>query len=98
VKEGDSVTLHSNFTNIQITDTILWMFGPQEILIAEILRIHVFVFGYSNGTFIERLMLDSQIGDLTIKNTSTEISGVYKLQIINTSLTCWSFNVTFIGE
>ncbi|XDV22541.1 hypothetical protein PO909_027418, partial [Leuciscus waleckii] len=95
VKEGDSVALHSNFTNIQIKDQILWMFGPHDILIAEILKIHVYIYGYDNGTFIERLLLDSQIGDLTIKNTSKEISGAYKLWIINKSSTCLSFNVTF---
>ncbi|XP_048038539.1 opioid-binding protein/cell adhesion molecule homolog [Megalobrama amblycephala] len=95
VKEGDSVTLHSNFTNIQLKDQILWMFGPREFLIAEILKTHVYIFGYDdNGRLIDRLQLDSQTGDLTITNTSKEISGVYKLQINNESSTCWSFNVT----
>lgn len=98
MKEGDSVTLHSNFTNIQIKDQILWMFGPHKILIAEIFKLHVYIFGYGNGTFIERLLQDSQTGDLTIKNTSKEISGVYKLRIVNKSSTCLSFNVTFSGE
>ncbi len=36
VKEGESVTLHTGFTEIQIYDFITWMFG--ETVIAEIYK------------------------------------------------------------
>ncbi|XP_067271127.1 carcinoembryonic antigen-related cell adhesion molecule 20 [Pseudorasbora parva] len=92
VEDGSSVTLQNHFKNIQ--DQILWLFGSREIFIAEILKKQVDIFGYDNETFIDRLGLDSTTGDLTIKNISKEISGVYKLQINNNISTCWSFNVT----
>ncbi|XP_016115477.1 titin-like [Sinocyclocheilus grahami] len=85
VMEGDAVTLDSNFTDLQMEDQILWMFGPRERLIAEILNKHVYLFGYDSGRSIDRLLLDSQTGDLDITNTNKTISGIYKLQI-NTHL------------
>jgi len=32
VMEGDSVTLHTNLSEILNDDTILWLFGPKESL------------------------------------------------------------------
>ncbi|XP_056615262.1 V-set and immunoglobulin domain-containing protein 1-like [Triplophysa dalaica] len=80
VMEGDSVTLHTNLTEIQRRDQILWMFGPQETRIAEIYKqsIHMFV---SSERFRDRLKLDSQTGSLTITNIRITDSGLYKLQI-----------------
>ncbi len=38
VMEGDSVTLHTDLTEIQNDDTILWLFGPKESVISQITR------------------------------------------------------------
>uniref|UniRef100_A0A672KUV9 Ig-like domain-containing protein n=1 Tax=Sinocyclocheilus grahami TaxID=75366 RepID=A0A672KUV9_SINGR len=92
--EGDAVTLDSNFTDLQMEDQILWMFGPRERLIAEILNKHVYLFGYDSGRSIDRLLLDSQTGDLDITNTNKTISGIYKLQINSKHFKCSGFNVT----
>ncbi|XP_065099272.1 CD48 antigen-like [Paramisgurnus dabryanus] len=81
VLEGDSVTLHTDITEIQRHDQILWMFGPKETRIAEIYKQGIDMFN-SNETFGHmRLLLDSQSGSLTIKNIRTEHTGLYKLQI-----------------
>ncbi|KAL1251622.1 hypothetical protein QQF64_019418, partial [Cirrhinus molitorella] len=97
VMEGDSVTLRSNFTDIQMQDQIMWLFGPQETPLAEILLKNVSIFGYENGRFIERILLDPQTGDLTITDTSKvckAISGIYKLQINSQLSRCNGFSVT----
>ncbi|XP_073718445.1 uncharacterized protein [Misgurnus anguillicaudatus] len=79
VMEGDSVTLHTDITQIQSRDQIVWMFGPQETRIAEIYqeRLHM---DDSNEIFGDRLKLDSQTGSLIITNITTTNSGIYKLQ------------------
>ncbi len=38
VMEGDSVTLHTDLTEIQNDDTILWMFGFKGLVISQITR------------------------------------------------------------
>ncbi|XP_073717870.1 uncharacterized protein [Misgurnus anguillicaudatus] len=81
VMEGESVTLYTNFTEIQQRDHILWMFGPQETRIAELYKQSIDMFD-SNKTFgHKKLLLDSQSGSLTIKNIRTEHTGLYRLQI-----------------
>ncbi|KAK7126589.1 hypothetical protein R3I94_017926 [Phoxinus phoxinus] len=94
VMEGDSVTLHSNFTDIQKEDEILWMYGSEKNLIAEIFKNIVSLYDCNNGTFQKRLLLDSQTGHLTITNTSKEICGYYKLQNDSIPSRCWGFNIT----
>ncbi|XP_065099259.1 uncharacterized protein [Paramisgurnus dabryanus] len=78
--EGDSVTLHTDITDIQSQDHILWVFGPQEARIAEIYKKSTDMFD-SNKTFGERLLMNNQTGSLTIRNIRTEHTGLYKLQI-----------------
>ncbi len=34
--EGDSVTLHTNLSDLLNDDTILWMFGPKDSLVSQI--------------------------------------------------------------
>ncbi|XP_073717865.1 CD48 antigen [Misgurnus anguillicaudatus] len=81
VTEGDSVTLHTNFTEIQQRDYIVWMFGPKEIRIAELYKQSIDMF-HSNKIFEnQRLLLDNQTGSVTIRNIRNEHSGLYKLQI-----------------
>ncbi len=82
--EGDSVTLHTDVTELQRDNVILWTFGPQNTHIAKINRVHNETF--HNGAderFRDRLKLDSQTGSLTISNISTEHNGLYKVEIVN---------------
>ncbi|XP_051977619.1 natural killer cell receptor 2B4-like isoform X2 [Xyrauchen texanus] len=94
VMEGDSVTLHTDVTEIQRNDQILWMFGPQETRIAEIYK-HDIDMHESNETFGDKLQLDDQTGSLIIRNIRIKHSGLYKLQIISNRGNSYKrFNVT----
>ncbi|XP_016382687.1 uncharacterized protein LOC107719715 [Sinocyclocheilus rhinocerous] len=92
---GQSVTLHSG---VEEYHQISWMLGPQDRNIAKCR-------GNTDGTrsceiderLRDRLKIDSQTGSLTIINISTELTGLYKLQIIDSSSKKSSykqFNVT----
>ncbi|XP_051727102.1 uncharacterized protein LOC127500185 isoform X2 [Ctenopharyngodon idella] len=85
--EGDSVTLN---TEVQKYMLIQWMFGSTRI--AEIDRLT-----QTNSTYDERfrdrLKLD-QTGSLTITNTRTTDSGLYKVIVISKETSYMSFNVT----
>ncbi|XDV11503.1 hypothetical protein PO909_000434 [Leuciscus waleckii] len=84
VKEGDSVTLNSDLTEMKDDDVIQWTFGDKNTLIAEINIMDDRITVYDDvldGRFRDRLKLDKQTGSLTITNTTTELEGGYKLQI-----------------
>ncbi len=93
LNEGDSVTLNPD-TEIQRDDLILWMFGAQDHLIAQIRG--ETVERYDDGVnkrFRDRLKLD-KTGSLTIRNIRTEHTGHYKLLIISSRGTlCKKFKV-----
>ncbi|XDV24129.1 hypothetical protein PO909_028388 [Leuciscus waleckii] len=82
--EGDSVTLNSDITEMMDDDLILWRFGNENTVIAEINVLDDSMTVYDDvpdGRFRDRLKLDDQTGSLTITNTRTEHAGVYKLQM-----------------
>ncbi|XP_042605430.1 uncharacterized protein LOC109107503 [Cyprinus carpio] len=81
VTEGDSVTLKSGVTEIQTDDEIEWWFSERQI--AKISRDDggISLSVKPDGSFKDRLQLDSQTGDLKISNIRTTDSGEYKLQI-----------------
>ncbi len=83
VKEGESVTLKTD-AEIRRDDQILWVFGPQETLIAGIKSEtrEITTFDGADGRFRDKLKLD-KTGSLTITNITTEHIGVYKLQTIS---------------
>ncbi|KAL0160797.1 hypothetical protein M9458_044522, partial [Cirrhinus mrigala] len=76
VMEGDSVTLHTDNTELQRDNEIEWRFG--NIRIARVIGDSL---TYNDERFRDRLKLD-QTGSLTITNTKTTESGLYKLSTI----------------
>ncbi|XP_050959984.1 uncharacterized protein LOC127161338 [Labeo rohita] len=101
VKAGESVDLLSGKTNIQKDDEILWMFGKERMLLAEIkTKLKIFqTYDGDDGKFKDRLKLDQQTGSLIIKNSRTTDSGVYRMQIINKGAAIYNtFYVTVRGE
>ncbi|XP_051745243.1 uncharacterized protein LOC127509922 isoform X2 [Ctenopharyngodon idella] len=99
VMEGDSVTLHTNLTEVLNDDTILWLFGPKDLLISQIRRKDDLtpVFFTDDAGFRGRLQVDQKTGSLTIRNTRIRHSGQYKLTISREMTTTKIFNVTVIG-
>ncbi|ROL46198.1 SLAM family member 5 [Anabarilius grahami] len=82
--EGDSVDLNTNLTEIDDDDLILWRFGTDITLIAEINVPDNSMTVYDDvldGRFRDRLKVDHQTGSLTITNTTTEHDGYYELKI-----------------
>ncbi|CAM4659276.1 unnamed protein product [Leuciscus chuanchicus] len=99
VMEGDSVTLHTNLTEILKDDTILWLFGPKDSLLSQITRMVDLtpVFFTDDARFRGRLQVDQKTGSLTIRNTRITHSGQYKLTISSKKTTTKIFNVTVSG-
>ncbi|XP_052407119.1 uncharacterized protein LOC127952546 [Carassius gibelio] len=99
VMEGDSVTLHTNLSELLNDDTILWMFGPKDYLISQIKRKHdLTTFFVTNDAGIGgRLQVDQKTGSLTITNTRIRHSGQYKLTISRAKTTTKTFDVTIMG-
>ncbi|XP_016344350.1 SLAM family member 9-like [Sinocyclocheilus anshuiensis] len=96
VMEGDSVTLHTDLTEIHEDDQIVWTFEAENSLIAEINRA-AGIFNTSDGPderFRDRLKLDLQTGSLTITNTTTQHAGLYKLEIRGAILSSQTSNVS----
>ncbi|XP_067246748.1 coxsackievirus and adenovirus receptor homolog [Chanodichthys erythropterus] len=97
VMEGDSVTLHTNLTEIQTDWELKWKI-QDDTIIAEIdgeTNIMT-VPGNKNG-FEGRLKLNKTTGSLTITNIKTTDSGVYKLKISGKNLAESEFSVTVRG-
>ncbi|KAL0161104.1 hypothetical protein M9458_044829, partial [Cirrhinus mrigala] len=89
VMEGESVTLET-VAEIKKDYLILWLFGDVELLTGIAMfrgeTGRIFTYAYvAGGIFKDRLELDETTGSLTIRNTRTAHSGIYKLQIISSS-------------
>ncbi|XP_016408613.1 uncharacterized protein LOC107740633 isoform X2 [Sinocyclocheilus rhinocerous] len=99
VIEGDSVTLHTNLTEILNDDTLLWVFGPKGFVISQITRKKDLTsfFVTDDVGFRDRLQVDQITGSLTIRNTRIRHSGQYKLTVSREKTTTKTFNVTVIG-
>ncbi len=101
VIEGNSVTLDSDLTEIHEDDDILWKFGADNSLIAEINRAKKIFFTYDDvldGRFRDRLKLDDQTGSLTITNITSENDGHYELEIDGPMWSTKTFSVSVYGE
>uniref|UniRef100_A0A672LD31 Immunoglobulin domain-containing protein n=1 Tax=Sinocyclocheilus grahami TaxID=75366 RepID=A0A672LD31_SINGR len=84
VMRGDSVTLHTDVTEVRRDDMILWTFGPKDNLIAEIHKQVGYMYD-SKGHF----RLEQKTGSLTIRNIRTEHSGLYELTVITSGRTSY---------
>ncbi len=98
--EGDSVTLHTDLTEIQQADDITWKYGAEKSFIAKMKKQQqIFsTFNGLDGRFRDRLKLDNQTGSLTITNITTEHAGVYKVEISGVKLTSHTYSVSVYGE
>ncbi|XP_016409581.1 SLAM family member 5-like [Sinocyclocheilus rhinocerous] len=95
VMEGDSVTLNTDVTEILEDDDILWKFGAENSLIAEISREKQIFSTYDvPDGFRDRLKLDNQTGSLTITDITTEHAGLYKLEITGAKWSSKTFSVS----
>ncbi len=97
VTEGESVHLFTDLPEIKRDDEIQWMFGDE--IIAEVKEETGKTHDGADGRFRDRLELDNQTGDLTIKNSTAEDAGRYKLKISNSKgNTNRAYSVTIRGE
>ncbi|KAG1955343.1 hypothetical protein F2P79_008437 [Pimephales promelas] len=84
VTEGDSVTLHTGITDLQRYDQILWSFGPRGYVIAQIsVKTNETSLG-DDERFRDRLQLNSETGDLTIRDVKITHSGDYQWKLFST--------------
>ncbi|ROL42038.1 hypothetical protein DPX16_1943 [Anabarilius grahami] len=93
------VTLHVN-TEIQTGDKIFWMFGHDNRLVDKNTEEKCEEESEcSDDRFINKVDLDHQTGDLTIKKIRTIHAGDYKLKIIRNDKSSFKlFTVIHIGE
>jgi len=100
VMEGDSVTLHTDNTEIPQDAYIMWTYGAEKDRIAKMKKENqtFSTFDVPDGKFRDRLKLDAQTGSLTITHTTTEHTGVYRLEINGAKLTSKTFSVSVYGE
>uniref|UniRef100_A0A8C1YHV3 Immunoglobulin domain-containing protein n=1 Tax=Cyprinus carpio TaxID=7962 RepID=A0A8C1YHV3_CYPCA len=98
VKEGDSLTLHTDVTEIQRIFFLMWMYGSQNIIIAKIdgKTQAVSLYDVDDGRFEDRLQLDNKTGSLSISDIRTKHSGDYHLKIISDETFLKTFSVTAI--
>ncbi|ROL45388.1 hypothetical protein DPX16_4729 [Anabarilius grahami] len=99
-KKGNSVLLHTRVTEIEKDDPIEWTFGPQNISIAKTDgKSKIISYNDTDVRFNNRLHLQTENGDLTIKHANSEHSGLYQIKIINNTFTIQKrFSVTVSGE
>ncbi|XP_017208968.1 uncharacterized protein [Danio rerio] len=93
VMEGDSVTLESGVAEIKKEHVVKWQFGNKNKTIAQKKLSGNFSTSDVYMEFRDRLKLDHQTGSLTIMNTTTAHSGLYKPVISGYTKTKYSLNV-----
>nr|XP_055073289.1 uncharacterized protein LOC129453194 isoform X2 [Misgurnus anguillicaudatus] len=95
VVEGDSVTLHTNITEIQTDDRIMWYYGTENTLVARINGNAGSIMLSDDGRFRDRVKLNHQNGDLIITNIRTTDYGFYNLKIRSDNKIAYKkFNIT----
>uniref|UniRef100_A0A8C2CC48 Immunoglobulin domain-containing protein n=1 Tax=Cyprinus carpio TaxID=7962 RepID=A0A8C2CC48_CYPCA len=97
VKEGDSVTLHTNIEANQ-QGKMRWYFNDIQIAKITVDQREICSEDECKERFRDRLKLDNQTGSLTIMNTRTTDSGDFRRKVINTgSVSDKIFNVSVHG-
>ncbi|XP_051551360.1 uncharacterized protein LOC127439232 isoform X2 [Myxocyprinus asiaticus] len=93
VNVGDSLTLHTGYIRKQ-EDKMTWYFNNTRIaqINGNVIKICTDV--QCDETFRDRLQLNTQTGDLTITNITTEHTGMYHLQMINSDISLKIFNLS----
>ncbi|XP_016430707.1 uncharacterized protein LOC107757661 [Sinocyclocheilus rhinocerous] len=89
--EGDSITLNTDVTEIHEDDDILWKFGAENSLIAQIKRENQI---FPDGRFRDRLKLDHQTGSLNITNITTKHAGLYEVKITGARRSTKTFSLS----
>ena len=83
---GKNVTLYPD-TEVQRDDLILWMFGDQDNLIAQLIgETGETTYADADERFRDKLRLNKNTGSLTVSNIT---SGPYNLQIISSERTSY---------
>ncbi|XP_052445065.1 uncharacterized protein LOC127986837 isoform X1 [Carassius gibelio] len=95
VMEGDSVTLHTDVTEVPKDSNIIWKFGDK--IIAKMIEADATTLTYNDMIFKDRLNLDRQTGSLTITNIRPEHIGRYSVDIKSTDAKLKTFQVTVHG-
>ncbi len=109
VKRGETVTLKTGVTDVQRDDRIRWKYADSRVSESTTLysviavcdkRIdRLLVKEGPGGKFKDRLQLDHQTGNLTIKNMSVKDSGQFKVEIkSNTNPLTKTIKVNVRGE
>ncbi|KAL0154434.1 hypothetical protein M9458_050283, partial [Cirrhinus mrigala] len=101
VKEGDPVILQTVFRRLNRDELIVWRFGDEGKLIAkrDVETKSPPLYDETDERFRDRLKLDHQTGSLTITNTRTTDSGLYKVKICSNKLTVYrKYIVTISGS
>ncbi len=96
--EGDAVILDTKcVTKLQKDDEIVWKFGSD--VIATIKANNPLLYDTDDARFKDKLQINDQTGDLTIRNARTTHSGSYEVKITNiTHTTHRTFSVTVLGK
>ncbi|XP_051741550.1 uncharacterized protein LOC127508049 isoform X3 [Ctenopharyngodon idella] len=98
VMKGADVTLRAN-TKIQTGDKIFWMFGDDSRLVAKNTEDKCEEESeYSDDRFKDKVDLNRQTGDLTIKTTETDHTGEYKLKIIRNGKSSFKIFTVTVSE
>ncbi|ROL45101.1 hypothetical protein DPX16_5408 [Anabarilius grahami] len=86
--EGESVTLQTD-TETHGDELIVWRFGDEGKLIAkhDLEAKSLRLYNDPDERFRDRLKMDDRTGSLTITNTRTTDSGVYKVKISSSKQT-----------
>ncbi|XP_057197409.1 muscle M-line assembly protein unc-89-like [Triplophysa rosa] len=103
VMEGHSVTLHTDLTDMKRVIKIIWRVEEEDsqrslVTIADNETIEVnYYYNNINDSYIDRLQVYVQTGDLTIKNMRVNHTGLYQAEISNNNGTTYkNFSVTVI--
>ncbi|XP_050956401.1 uncharacterized protein LOC127157210 [Labeo rohita] len=100
VKEGDPVILQTVVRQLNRDELIVWRFGDEGKLIAkrDVETKSPQLYDETDERFRDRLKLDHQTGSLTITNTRTTDSGLYKVKISSNKLTVYEKYIVTISD